>query len=828
MDKSNRDSNDISEYFSERAKLVIQKAAQTALGLNRKYIDTEHILYALLGDEVVNKVLKKSGCRVNNLVQLTESQLLQGTYIGDQPEMTPRAKQVINIAFEESRSLNHDYVGPEHLLIGLLREDEGLAYQLLLRCGANYQSVKNAVIKTLGEESMSAVVEKESTTPTLDKFSRDLTKLAKEGKIDPVIGRSDEVTRVIQILSRRKKNNPVLIGDPGVGKTAIAEGLAQRIVTQNIPDILKDKRIVALDLGMIMAGSKFRGEFEERIQKVIEEVETSKSQIILFIDELHTIVGTGGPEGGLDLSNMLKPSLARGELQLIGATTLDEYKKYIEKDAALERRFQPVLVSEPTIDQTVEILRGIRDRYEAHHKISISDEALIASAELSEKYINDRFLPDKAIDLIDEAASKVRIDYISEPEELRTIKNKIRNLEKEREDLTRTGKHEESAIVKMDIEKLKHEMEPMENEWKLARGTGTPIVTSDDIAFIVSKVTGIPVTQLKLEEKEKLLQLEEDLHKRIIGQDDAVRAVSEAVRRARAGMKDPNRPIASFIFLGPTGVGKTELAKTLAENLFGSEKNMIRIDMSEYSEKFNVSRLVGSPPGYIGYEEGGQLTELIRRQPYSVVLLDEIEKAHPDIYNILLQVLEDGRLTDSKGRTVDFRNSIIIATSNIGAQMIQDFIKKDSNNNEKNYDLIQFKEKKEEKTHKSWNDLKNALWEELKKFFKIEFLNRIDEVIVFEALTKEHLSGILNLELAKVEKLLAAQKISIKFDKSVKDLLMEKGYDSSLGARELRRTVRKYIENPLSHQIISGNYSEGSTIAAKVKDKQVEFNIKKN
>jgi ATP-dependent Clp protease ATP-binding subunit ClpC len=787
------------DTLSERAKSAIQKAITTATDLKRRYLDTEHILYGILDDEVVGKILIELQVDSSLLQDSLAQVLTEGMNPSEQIEITPRAKLVLELAAQEARSMRHSYIGPEHILLGLVEEGEGIAAQVLRSFGLSLDKAKKAVEKTVGEGD--AEGKTKSTTPTLDKFAKDLTALAREGKIDPIIGRAKEVMRVIQILSRRKKNNPVLIGDPGVGKTAIAEGLALRIISGDVPDILLNKRIMAMDIGLLMSGAKYRGEFEERATKIISEVGKTSGQVILFIDELHIIVGTGNQEGGLDLSNILKPPLARGELQVIGATTLSEYKKYIEKDAALERRFQPVLVEEPSVEQTIEILRGIRDKYETHHKIRISDEALIAAADLSEKYISDRFLPDKAIDVVDEAASKLRIQYISEPDEIKSKKLEIKRLEQEREALTRAQKHEEAAAIKQQIELKKTELEPLNQQWMQSRGTGTPTLSVDDIAEIIAQMTGIPVTQLRLEERQKLLQMEEELHKRVVGQNEAVKAVSEAVRRARAGLKDPHRPIASFVFLGPTGVGKTELAKTLASTLFGSDQSMIRLDMSEYNEKFNISRLIGSPPGYIGYDEGGQLTEAVRRNPYSIVLLDEIEKAHPDVFNILLQILEDGRLTDGKGRVIDFKNTIIIATSNIGAHIIQGY---DRSEVTKEKSLIVTTDNKQ-----NWEQIKSQVVEEMKNHFRPEFLNRIDEIIVFEGLTGEQIKEIVSLELDKVKRLVHAQDIEIDFDESIIDYVFKRGFNETYGAREIRRTVQKYIETPLSNMIIEGNISQG-------------------
>ena len=802
------ESVDISTYFSQRAKDIIQMAAEKAVDSGSRNIDTEHLLWAAVNyDDVVVRVLKE--LKVDN--ELLQDQLNE--VIGSDegithgtPGLTPRAKEVLQLAFYESQELGHHYIGGEHILLGLIEEGEGIAAQIFEKYGISLTQARQAVIKVVGEGDESGEkVEESSITPTLDKYSRDLTKLAKEGKIDPVIGRSDEITRVIQILCRRKKNNPVLIGEPGVGKTAIAEGLAYRIATGNVPEVLLHKTVKELDVAALIAGASHRGEYEERIQKVLKELEKSGRDTILFIDELHTIVGSGAPEGQMDLSNMLKPALARGDIQIIGATTLSEYKKYIEKDAALERRFQIVLVGEPTVDQTIEILRGLRDRYEAHHRVKISDEAITAAAVLSEKYIQDRFLPDKAIDLIDEAASKVKLEVSSEPEELRELKRKIESMEKEREALTRSGNYEKAAEIKVEIEKLKTKLEPLVEKWNKAKGTGTPVVKTEDVAEVLSRATGIPVTELCEEERDRLLKLEETLHQRVVGQDEAVKAVSEAVRRSRVGLKDPRKPIASFLFMGPTGVGKTLLAKALAKQIFGDEDAIIRIDMSEYMEKFSVSRLIGSPPGYVGYEEGGQLTEAVRRKPYCVILLDEIEKAHSDVFDILLQVLDDGRLTDAQGRTVSFKNTIIIATSNIGANKIQEFVKKGE---------------------KDWNKLKEELMADLKSYFKPEFLNRLDDIIVFKSLDKKQIKEIARILLEDVKGLVKAQGMEIEFDDSVIELVANIGYDPEFGARPMERVIQNVVENPLADALLEGKFNKGDTIFATVKDGKIVFEKK--
>jgi ATP-dependent Clp protease ATP-binding subunit ClpC len=806
IDDNNRRSErvDISNYFSERAIQAIQEAAQIAVQCGNRNIDTEHLLAGITKtDDVVKRVLKELGADDEILMSQIEELTGHSEQQADQPTLSPRAKQVLQIAFQEAMELGHNYIGGEHILLGLILEGEGLASQILLKSGITHTKARQAVLKIVGEGDIDGEkAQEKSQTPTLDKYSRNLNQLAKEGKIDPVIGRSDEITRVIQILSRRRKNNPVLIGEPGVGKTAIAEGLAFRISEDNVPEILKNKTVLELDVGSLVAGSKFRGEFEERAKKILSELEKTGRSVILFIDELHTIVGTGAQEGQMDLSNLLKPSLARGELQVIGATTLSEYKKYIEKDAALERRFQPVLVNEPTAEQTIEILQGLRDRYEAHHKVKLEPEALDSAAYLSSRYIKDRFLPDKAIDLIDEAASKVRLEKTSEPEELRTLKKDILKMEKERESLSRAGQHEESAKLKVEIERKKEELLPIEEDWLQKRGTGTPRVTSEDIASIVASITGIPITELNQQEKERLLNLEDIMHERVVGQEHAVRAVSEAVKRARVGLKDPNKPTASFIFLGPTGVGKTLLAKTLALQIFGDEEAIVRLDMSEYMEKHAVSRMIGSPPGYIGHDEGGQLTEAIRRKPYSVILLDEIEKAHPDIFNTLLQVLDDGRLTDSKGRTVDFKNTIIIATSNIGSDKIMDYMAEESRN---------------------WDELKENLMDSLKTHFRPEFLNRVDDIIIFKGLERKQIVNITNILLSETKTLVLAQGMDISFSDDVVDHLVDQGYDPEFGARPMKRIIQKEIENQLANELLSGNFVEGDTIRVNLKEDEIVF-----
>ncbi len=840
----------IMNFLSNRAEESIQIAAQKAVELNGTTIDTEHLLLGVLeADEVAQRILKE--LKVDSEMLKEQIEESARNYAGESsmvktPSLSPRTKQVLQQAFMESRELGHNYIGGEHILLGLIKEGEGLASQIFTKYGIEYTKARQAVVKVVGEgdETGQKTAEK-SETPNLDKFSTDLTKMAYEGKIDPIIGRSDEITRVVQILSRRKKNNPVLIGEPGVGKTAIAEGLAYRISKGNVPEILKDKKIKELDIASLVAGAKFRGEFEERAQKVIKELRKSGESIILFIDELHTIVGSGAQEGQMDLSNMLKPSLARGELHVIGATTLSEYKKYIEKDAALERRFQPILVNEPSPEQTVQILKGLRDRYEAHHKVKISNEAINSAAYLSNRYIQDRFLPDKAIDLIDEAASKVRLESTSEPEDLLQLKNKIEQMEKERESLSRAGEHEKSAEIKVKIEKLREDLKPIQEEWNKKKGTGTPTVSTEAIAEVVSNQTGIPVTQLKKEDRERLLNLETEIHKRVVGQDRAVEAVSEAVRRSRVGLKDPQKPIGSFIFLGPTGVGKTLLAKTLAQQIFGDEEAMIRIDMSEYMEKFAVSRLIGSPPGYVGHEEGGQLTEAVRRQPYSVILLDEIEKAHNEVFNILLQLLDDGRLTDAKGRTVDFKNSIIISTSNIGSDLIMDYMEersKEEDSQQKKSDRqgnvnkadegqgnkrrgkkANLEENNNSQNNKKWEELQNKLMKRMKNHFKPEFLNRVDDIIIFKGLEIEQIKEIVKILLEDVKELVKGQGIKISFSDNLVRHLADIGYNPEFGARPIERVIQKEIENKLATAILEGEFEKNDEIHADYKDGKVSF-----
>jgi ATP-dependent Clp protease ATP-binding subunit ClpC len=794
-----REAVDIDQYLSAHTKELLQEAAKTALRFKREEVDTEHLLYAISNSDVVREIYKQfkvNPDEIKNYIEANTPKGERGVEKGESPQLyiSPRVKNVFELAFQAAQELGHSYVGPEHLLVGLIEEEDGMAGDLLRKYGLSPEAVRQKIIKVVGKGAQEGRVETLSTTPQLDKYSRDLTKLAREGKLDPVIGRADEIETTIEILARRTKNNPVLIGEPGVGKTAIVEGLAQRILHEEVPEVLQGKRVIELTINSLVAGSKYRGEFEERLKQVLDEVLAQKDALILFVDELHTIMKAGGTgeEGGLDVSQIIKPHLARGELHLIGATTLNEYQKYIEKDAALERRFQPVFISEPTVPQTIEILRGLRDRYEAHHKVKITDEAIVAAAELSDRYVTNRFLPDKAIDLIDQAAARVRIGITSRPPEVAELDKKINALKRECESASLRKKFEDAKKLEARIEKLEKQRSETENRWRKEKGVTTSEVKRVHIAAIVSKVTGIPVTDLTQEEKEKLLKMKERLHERIIGQEEAVKAVSDAILRSRAGLTEGKRPIAAFLFIGPTGVGKTELAKALAWAVFGDENAVVRIDMSEYMERHTVSRLIGAPPGYVGYEEGGQLTEIVRRRPYSVVLLDEIEKAHPDVNNILLQVFDDGRLTDGKGRVVDFTNTIIIATSNIGSDIIQD-------------NLTAAKAK-------PYDELKEELMGILHQQFKPEFLNRIDEIILFHALTKEQIKLIIQLQLERVKRTARGQGIELKFTDAVLDRLADVGYVPEFGARELKRKIQTEIETPLAREILSGSIAAGAVV----------------
>ena len=796
------------DKFTDRARKVLTLAQDEAQRLNHNYIGTEHLLLGLVreGEGVAARVLENMNVELPKV--RTAVEFIIGR--GDRPVvgevgLTPRAKRVIELAIDEARRLGHNYIGTEHLLLGLVREGEGIAAGVLESLGVNLDKVRHEVIRVLSQSSAVGPAQESkraSKTPTVDQLGINLTEAARAGKLDPVIGREKEIERVIQILSRRTKNNPALIGEPGVGKTAIAEGLAHRIVSGDIPETLANKRVLTLDIGSLVAGTKYRGEFEERLKKIIEELR-STNDAILFIDELHTLVGAGAAEGAIDAANILKPPLARGELQCIGATTLDEYRKYIERDAALERRFQPVMVDEPTLEQTVEILRGIKERYEQHHKVVITEEAIQAAADLSVRYITDRHLPDKAIDLIDEAASRVRLRYSSAPPPVREAQKELDRVTRAKEAAINGQEYEEAATLREREAEVKARVDELRKEWQDAVAAEQPTVDGEEIAHVVSMWTGIPVTRIAQEESERLLKMEDSLHGRVIGQQEAIEIVSRAVRRARAGLKDPKRPIGSFIFLGPTGVGKTELAKALAEFMFGSEDKLIKIDMSEFMERHNVSRLVGAPPGYVGFDEGGQLTEAVRRKSYAVILLDEVEKAHPEVFNILLQILEDGQLTDAKGRRVDFRNTIIIMTSNLGAKQLQ-------TNSALGFRPIG--ETDEARSQISYELMREKVTAELKLAFRPEFLNRIDATVVFRPLTVEEIREIVDLMLARVRDQLRAQQISLEVTQDAKDHIIKLGYDVAYGARPLRRVIQNTIEDPLAEHLLLGRYQPGDTV----------------
>lgn len=793
--------------FTERAQKVLALAQEEAIRLGHNNIGTEHILLGLVreGEGIAAKALYALGLGAEKIQTEVENLIGRGQDASKTIHYTPRAKKVIELSMDEARKLGHSYVGTEHILLGLIREGEGVAARVLNNLGVSLNKARQQVLQLLGSNesgSHQGGPSANANTPTLDSLARDLTAIAREGSLDPVIGRSKEIQRVIEVLSRRTKNNPVLIGEPGVGKTAIAEGLAQQIINNEVPETLRDKRVMTLDMGTVVAGTKYRGEFEDRLKKVMDEIRQA-GNIILFIDELHTLIGAGGAEGAIDASNILKPSLARGELQCIGATTLDEYRKYIEKDAALERRFQPITVDEPTAEESIQILQGLRDRYEAHHRVTITDAAIDAAVKLSDRYISDRFLPDKAIDLIDEAGSKVRLRSYTTPPNLKELEVKLEDVRKEKDAAVQSQEFEKAASLRDTEQRLREQLEETKKSWKEKQGKENSEVTVEDIATVVSSWTSIPVSKLAQTETEKLLNLEKILHSRVIGQEEAVKAISKAVRRARAGLKDPKRPIGSFVFLGPTGVGKTELARALAEVMFGDEDAMIRIDMSEYMEKHSTSRLVGSPPGYVGYEEGGQLTEKVRRKPYSVILLDEIEKAHPDVFNILLQVLEDGRLTDSKGRTVDFRNTVLIMTSNVGAEALR------------RNKYVGFNIQDGEQDYK---DMKGKVMEELKKAFRPEFLNRIDEIIVFHALERKHLQEIVSLMSEQLTKRLMEQEINLSLTDAAKEKIAIEGYDPEYGARPLRRAIQKHIEDRLSEELLKGTVLMGQNVVIDVRD----------
>jgi ATP-dependent Clp protease ATP-binding subunit ClpC len=785
---------DVTQFFSDATRQLLQRSAQTALDWGSLDLESDHLLYGALQEDVVRHVLQQLDADPDAIAAQLEEEAEKGERTDVAPSLAPDAKAALLAAYEESRELGSSYVGPEHVLLALARDQESQAGQVLQRFGVSHTKLRGAVIR--GVEA--GRPRESSSTPRLDEFGRDLTQEAREGKLDPVIGRSDEVEQTIEILSRRTKNNPALLGEPGVGKTAIVEGIAQRIVNDEVPETLAGRRVIALDLAGMIAGTKYRGEFEERLKTVIDEIRGASEDLILFIDELHTVVGAGAAEGAMDASNMLKPALARGELHVIGATTLDEYRKNIEGDPALERRFQPVFVREPTVEETIEILRGLKDRYEAFHRVRISDEAIVGAAELSDRYIRDRFLPDKAIDLIDQASARVRLRTKTKDDDTRSLEDDLRRLARERDQATAAEDYDRAGALRDELESRQTEFEERRRGRQRA-----PEVTADDIAEVVSRATGIPVSQLTTEERERLMKLETELHGRIVGQDEAVVAVAEAVRRSRAGLGDPRRPVGSFLFLGPTGVGKTELARALAEALFGDENLMVRFDMSEFQERHTVSRLVGAPPGYVGYEEAGQLTEQVRRRPYSVLLFDEIEKAHADVFNILLQILDDGRLTDAQGRTVDFKHTVVIMTSNLGAARIQDYARRGD----------------------SFEELKAELMDVLRGSFRPEFINRIDEIIVFRALTDEQLAEITKLLLDRLARRLHAQGIEVVFTDEAVELLAHEGFDPEFGARPLRRTIQRLVENELSRMVLSDAIGPGDRVTVDALEGELHFDV---
>jgi ATP-dependent Clp protease ATP-binding subunit ClpC len=794
----------MNDKFTERVRRVIYLARDEANRLQHDYIGTEHLLLGIirLGEGIAAEVLQRLEVDPEQIQQAIENMVKPsgGTLTLGEIPLTPRAKRVLELSVEEARLLGHSYVGTEHLLLGLIREGEGVAARVLLELGVDRKRVREEIMKSLARSGGSLGARKaakgKSETSTLDQFGRDLTQLARENKLDPIIGRDQEIGRVIQILCRRKKNNPVLIGEPGVGKTAIVEGLAQRIVEAKVPELLRDKRITTLDLASIVAGTKYRGQFEERLKTIINEIREN-DQVIIFIDEIHTIVGAGGAEGAIDASNMLKPALARGEIQCIGATTLDEYRKHIEKDGALERRFQPIIINPPTEDETVRIIRGLRDKYEAHHRTKFTDAAIRQAVYLSQRYIQGRFLPDKAIDVIDEAGARARLSVTTVPENLRDLEKRAEAISKEKESAIHAQEFEKAAAFRDQEKELRREIQELQREWTDSRQESESVVTERDIAAIISDMTGIPVSEVEEEETERLLHLEDELRSRVIGQEEALRAIATAVRRNRAGLRDPRRPIGSFFFLGPTGVGKTELARAISAILFESEDALLRIDMSEYMEKFAISRLIGAPPGYVGYEEGGQLTEKVRRKPYSVVLLDEIEKAHPDVFNLLLQILEEGCLTDSFGRRVDFKNTVLIMTSNVGAKEIKGkkgmgFISEDSD--------------------AGYQQMKGRVLEELRKVFNPEFLNRLDEIIVFRQLDRADLMKIIDILLKDLYKRLEAQNIDFEIAMEAREFILEKGYNPEHGARPLKRAIQRYLEDPLSEKLLAGEISRSDML----------------
>jgi ATP-dependent Clp protease ATP-binding subunit ClpC len=781
---------DVTDFFSDAARELLQRAAQQALEWGSLDLDTGHLLWAAMQDDLVAQIVRQADGDPQAIAAQVADEAEQGGRTDVAPSLTPEAKAALLGAYEEMRELGASYLGPEHVLLALARDDESEAGRLLTRFGLSHPKLRTAVIRGVSQTEDGG--RPASQTKTLDQYSRDLTEAAREGKLDPVIGRGDEIEETIEILSRRTKNNPVLIGDPGVGKTAIAEGIAQRVVNDEVPETLAGKRLVVLDLAAMVAGTKYRGEFEERLKSVLDEVTDHGDDLILFIDELHTVVGAGAAEGSMDASNMMKPALARGDLRVIGATTIDEYRQNIEKDAALERRFQPVLIDEPSVDETIEILNGLRDRYEAYHRVRITPEALVAAAELSDRYITDRFLPDKAIDLIDQAAARVRLRTKTKPADRRALEEELARNERERDQAVAAEDYERANLLKTRVDELRDQIDE-------AAATGrerAPEVLADDVAEVVSRRTGIPVAQLTQEERQRLLGLEAQLHERVVGQDEAVDAVARAVRRGRAGLGDPDRPVGSFLFLGPTGVGKTELARALAETLFGDHEAMVRFDMSEFQERHTISRLVGAPPGYVGYEEAGQLTETVRRRPYSVLLLDEIEKAHSDVFNILLQLLDDGRLTDGQGRTVDFRHTVVIMTSNLGADRIQEHARRDE----------------------PFEQLRDDLMELLRSSFRPELLNRIDEIIVFRALDRDQLVQITRLLLGRVERRMGAQDVELEVSDAAVEYLANAGFDPQYGARPLRRAIQRLLEDELSERLLAGDIEPGQRVQVDVRD----------
>lgn len=806
--------------FTQRAQEAISLSRQSAKELGHGYVGTEHLLLGLIkeGQGVASKILVSQGITEDVIIEKIKKIGLAGNVqLADVEDFTPRAKRVLESSLREAVNMKTNMIGTEHILLALLRETDCIAVKLISSSGVTVQKLYQLILKNLGHSPVNKEGDKpgeakESSTPTLDQFSRDLTQMSREGKFDPIIGRDKEIERVIQILSRRTKNNPCLIGEPGVGKTAIAEGLAQRIADGNIPETLKEKRVVALDLSSMVAGSKYRGEFEERIKKALQEIKEA-GNVLLFIDEMHTIVGAGAAEGAIDASNILKPSLARGEIQLIGATTLDEYRKYIEKDAALERRFQPVKVEEPSEEEAIDILRGLKDMYEAHHKVHIKDAAVVAAVKLSNRYITDRFLPDKAIDLIDEAASKVRLSVYTAPPDIKDMERQLEELEKDKEIAIKTEEYEKAGEIKKKQQTIREALEESKLTWEKKNTMSDQIVDEEEIADIISSWTGIPVKKLTEEEGERLKKLEEHLHQRVVGQEEAVEAVSKAIRRGRVGLKDPRRPIGSFLFLGPTGVGKTELTKALAEALFGDEGALIRVDMSEYMEKHSVSKLIGSPPGYVGYDEGGQISEKIRRKPYSVILFDEVEKAHPDVFNILLQVLDDGHITDAQGRRIDFKNTVIIMTSNVGARNIISPKK------------LGFVSTVDEK--RNYEDMRKNVMDEVKRLFRPEFLNRIDELIVFHSLTKENIREIVGIMLNGVSRRLEKNiGIELSVAEEAKDYLAKEGFDEAYGARPLRRAIQSKVEDKLAEELLDNKIKYGDEVMVEVKDDHLTFTVK--